>query len=142
MTGWCRVSFWMVKVSRAAHRNARRASDACSEQRPVRRTTRSGRNPRTENLLVLARFSTHTASTMQMITHYMSESISNIISSITNMRPQHAPAVTYSHHRQDNNTRPDYSTKYGKKIRERCNKPIAPGERAQNSAQEAVFGSS
>ena len=30
MTGWGRVSFWMVKVSRPARLNARRASDACA----------------------------------------------------------------------------------------------------------------
>ena len=31
-TEWCRVSFWMVKLSRTARPNARRSSEPCSER--------------------------------------------------------------------------------------------------------------
>ena len=45
MIVWCRVSFWMVNVSRPARLDALRNCDTCSKQRSVCRTTRSGRNP-------------------------------------------------------------------------------------------------
>ena len=43
MTWWCRVSFWMVKVSCPARIDVRRSFDACSEQ-TVCYTTRGARS--------------------------------------------------------------------------------------------------
>jgi hypothetical protein len=85
-TGWCRVSFWMVKLSRSARPNASRSSDACSQQRSgcaVRRTCPEPRGAveiRERKFTGLALCTTPVASTIQTSIYYMSENKSNITS--------------------------------------------------------------
>ena len=124
-TEWCRVSFWMVKVLRSARPNSHRSSDACSEQRSARRTTRSGRNSRTKKLMV-SRYSPPKPP-LPYKSIYITCLKTNLISHLElqicdhNVHPHRLTHTSIAH-----DTQPDCRTKHEQQIRQPCKTAIAP----------------